>query len=102
TLVWLRNDLRIRDNPALAAAMTRGEVIVVHVDETDNALRRRGPASRWWLNGSLGALSADLAAIGIRLETIRGSILDSVRAYRPAAVFWNRRYAPAERKIDEA
>jgi deoxyribodipyrimidine photo-lyase len=102
TLVWLRNDLRIRDNPALAAGLTRGEVVVVYVDETDDALRRRGAASRWWLNGSLRALSADLAAIGIRLETIRGSILDAVREFKPAAVFWNRRYAPAERKIDEA
>lgn len=101
-LVWLRNDLRIHDNPALAAGMRRGQVIVVHVDETERSLRKRGAASRWWLNGSLRTLSADLAALGIRLRTIRGSILDAVREHRPAAVMWNRRYAPAERKVDEA
>ncbi|HZY67438.1 MAG TPA: deoxyribodipyrimidine photo-lyase, partial [Devosia sp.] len=45
TLVWLRNDLRIADNPALNAALERGPVIAVYVEETDARLRRRGAAS---------------------------------------------------------
>jgi deoxyribodipyrimidine photo-lyase len=102
TLVWLRNDLRIADNPALTAGVARGEVIAVHVEETDPTLRPRGAASRWWLNASLGALAADLAKLGIRLETIKGSILDAVREHRPEALFWNRRYGPAEREADAA
>ena len=45
-LVWLRNDLRTADNPALTAAMARGErVVAVHVEETDKRLRARGAAS---------------------------------------------------------
>jgi deoxyribodipyrimidine photo-lyase len=101
TLVWLRNDLRIADNPALAAALKRGgRVVTVYVHETDKSLRPRGAASRWWLNGSLNALAVDLAGIGIPLETIEGSILDAVREHKPGAVYWNRRYAPAEREVD--
>lgn len=103
SLVWLRNDLRISDNPALAAALRRGgEVVAVHVEETDTSLRQRGAASRWWLNASLKALAEDLARIGVRLETIRGSILDAVEGHRPGAVYWNRRYGPTEREADAA
>jgi deoxyribodipyrimidine photo-lyase len=103
TLVWLRNDLRIADNPALGAAMTRsGRVVAVYVEETDKSLRPRGAASRWWLNGSLKSLAADLSEIGIRLETIRGSILDAVKEHKPGAVYWNRRYGPSEREVDGA
>lgn len=101
-LVWLRNDLRIGDNPALAAGMAHRKVIAVHVEETDPSLRTRGAASRWWLNGSLTSLAADLAAKGVRLETIRGSILDAVKDHKPDAVYWNRRYGPAERDADAA
>ncbi len=100
TLVWLRNDLRIADNPALAAGMARGRVIAIYVEETDASLRARGAASRWWLNGSLNALAEGLADIGIRLETVRGSILDAVKEHKAGAVFWNRRYGPAEREAD--
>jgi deoxyribodipyrimidine photo-lyase len=102
TLVWLRNDLRIGDNPALAAGLARGGVVAVHVEETDPSLRPRGAASRWWLNRSLHALAADLAQLGIPLETIRGSILDAVKRHKPDAVVWNRRYGPAERDADAA
>ncbi len=73
TLVWLRNDLRISDNPALKAALDRGErVVAVYVEERDRRLRPRGAASRWWLHHSLTTLAGDLAALGVRLETIDG------------------------------
>ena len=100
TLVWLRNDLRIGDNPALAAGMRRGRVVAVHVEEADRRVRQRGAASRWWLNGSLNALAGELAAIGVRLETISGSILDAATDHGAGAVLWNRRYAPGEREVD--
>ncbi|MEO6014492.1 MAG: deoxyribodipyrimidine photo-lyase [Devosia sp.] len=100
-LVWLRNDLRIADNPALRAAIDRGgPVLAVYVEETDTRLRRRGAASRWWLHHSLRDLAEGLARIGVRLETIEGSILDALREHKPTVVFWNRRYAPAEREVD--
>ena len=102
-LVWLRDDLRISDNPALAAALAGdAEVVALHVEETDPTLRRRGAASRWWLHHSLNALARELAALGVRLETIAGSVHDAVAAHAPMAVFWNRRYGPAARDVDAA
>ena len=105
-LVWLRNDLRLADNPALVAGLAHGKVVALHVEETDRVLRRRGSASRWWLHQSLQALAADLAAIGVRLLTAEGDseevVFETMRAYGADALFWNRRYGPAEREIDAA
>jgi len=78
--------------------------VALHIEETDPALRPRGAASRWWLHHSLNALSHDLAAIGIGLETETGpahaTLRSAVARHRATAVFWNRRYGPAERAID--
>lgn len=106
-LVWFRNDLRIADNPALSAAVESGrEVAALYIEETGPSLRALGGAARWWLNRSLRSLADDLADRGIHLTTVRGEaeallfrMLDDIGA---EAVFWNRRYAPAEREIDGA
>lgn len=105
-LVWLRNDLRIGDNPALHAAMQHGKVLAIHIEETDGTLRARGAASRWWLHHGLNRLAADLAELGVPLETTRGEaepeLFTAIAAHGADAVFWNRRYGPAERAVDAA
>ena len=106
-LVWLRSDLRLADNPALTAAVASGlPVQALYVEETDATLRPLGGASRWWLHHSLAALATALAGLGIPLELRRGpagaTLADAVRRHDAAAVFWNRRYAPAQRDIDAA
>ncbi|MDE2596031.1 MAG: deoxyribodipyrimidine photo-lyase [Sphingomonadales bacterium] len=73
-IVWLRRDLRLADQPALAAAVASGAPVVpVYVldDETPRH-RRMGEASRWWLHHSLARLDADLRARGSRLILRRG------------------------------
>jgi len=103
-LVWLRNDLRIADNPALHAALKHGKTRAIHIEETDRQLRRRGAASRWWLHHSLNRLAGDLAQLGVTLETVEGEaeveLFKAVAAHDVDAVYWNRRYGPAEREID--
>ena len=56
-IVWLRQDLRLADHPALIAAATQGPVIFLYVldDETPGEWKI-GAASRWWLHRSLEAL----------------------------------------------
>jgi deoxyribodipyrimidine photo-lyase len=102
-LVWMRNDLRITDNPALHAACARGgDVRALYIHETD--LRRRGAASRWWLHESLKAVARRLAELGIRLEVRAGESGMIVPALAleigARSVVWNRRYAPAARELD--
>jgi deoxyribodipyrimidine photo-lyase len=99
-LLWFRQDLRLSDNPALAAAIARGAPIVpVYIldDEVAGPLGT-GAASRWWLGESLRALEIDLKARGLPLILRSGRADDVVPGLIAEtgadAVFWNRCYEP--------
>ena len=104
-VVWFRRDLRVADNPALAAAVASGRPIVPLyilddtpiLDET-SGLRAPGGASLWWLGRSLAQLAASLETLGSALVLRRGpaaSVLVSlVRETGAAKVVWNRLYDP--------
>lgn len=105
-LVLFRNDRRIADNGALAAAADTGApVIPVFVlDEVSEGVRPYGGASRWWLNHSLAALAGKLDAIGLPLIMRRGAtekiVLELIAETGARTVFWNRRYHPAGVAVD--
>ena len=113
TLLWFRQDLRIADNPALAAAVELGSRVVpvfIFAPE-EEAAWAPGGASRWWLHHSLAMLDADLRRLGSRLILRRAS--DSLEELTLLArecgaghVLWNRRYEPAavarDRRIKSA
>lgn len=84
SLVWLRNDLRLSDNPALLAACADGgRVVALYIHETDEAVRAPGGAGRWWLNQSLESLGQALGNKGILLIVRAGTaaeVLDKVIA----------------------
>src|SRR5579863_2671454 len=100
-LVWFRQDLRLSDNPALAAAMERlGPIIPVYIWAPDEEGDwPPGAASRWWLAQSLTALKGALEKRGSRLIVSRGPSADALlrlaKDCGATAVFWNRRYEPA-------
>jgi deoxyribodipyrimidine photo-lyase len=101
SILWFRQDLRLRDNPALAAAVARGgPVVPVYVwAPEEEGEWPPGAASRWWLHHSLASLDGSLRSRGSRLILRRGKsreILDRLaRECSAAAIFWNRRYEPA-------
>jgi len=106
-LVWFRNDLRLRDNPALTAAIKTGSpVVALYVHESDKGVRPIGAAARWWLHHSLNDLAQGLAKLGIPLRVSVGAaqaeVTGAVQDAYSASVFWNRRYAPGERSVDTA
>lgn len=100
-LVWLRRDLRLGDNPALAAALERCEqVIPVYIHAPDEeAPWSPGAASRWWLHHSLVGLGQQLQSRGSRLVIRRGESLAVLRRLveetGAAQIHWNRCYEPA-------
>ncbi len=108
TLLWFRQDLRLADNAALAAALARGgPVVPVFVlDEGGEGRWPLGGASRWWLHHSLAALAAGLEKRGARLVLARGDAGAELRRLAAAtgagAVYWNRRYEPDARARDAA
>ena len=79
-LLWLRRELRLHDNAALAAALATGRpVLPVYVlDETTPGAWAPGGATRWWLHHALAALAADLAARGAPLVLRRGRFADEI------------------------
>lgn len=100
SLLWFRQDLRLADNPALAAAVARGApVLAVYVldDETPGAWAPGG-AGRWWLYHSLAALAAEMDSLGRPLVLRRGPaervIPELAAEVGAGAVFWNRCYEP--------
>jgi deoxyribodipyrimidine photo-lyase len=100
-IVWFRRDLRLADNPALAAACERSERVValyVHAPREDGEWAP-GAASRWWLHRSLASLDASLRARGVSLCIRAGGSLDALLAVARESgadsVYWNRLYEPA-------
>ena len=92
TLVWLRDDLRLDDNPALAKAASLGQplTVVYVLDEASPGVRPLGGATKWWLHHSLAELAAGLEAAGSRLLLRRGP----AAGHHPGP----RRWKPAPRR----
>jgi deoxyribodipyrimidine photo-lyase len=107
TLLWFRQDLRLDDNPALEAALSRGgSVIGVYVwDEKGEGDWGPGAASRWWLHQSLLALGTRLRERGSGLVILRGSACEELQKLADEtgadALYWNRCYEPASLARDE-
>src|ERR1043165_1617453 len=101
TIVWFRQDLRLRDNLALSAAVARGAPIIpVYIwAPEDEGEWPPGAASRWWLHQSLAALDASLRNLSSRLILAYGPAHEVLRKLAKgasvSAVYWNDRYEPA-------
>ncbi len=95
-ILWLRQDLRLADNPALHAAAKHPILAVYIWDELDPW--SPGGASRWWLYKSLSALKQSLRGQGVQLVFKRGNPLhilkDLVQETEACGVYWNRCYEP--------
>lgn len=106
SIVWFRQDLRIKDHPALTAAIQKGNpVIPIYVwspEEKNEWLM--GGASRWWLHHSLLALQEDLRTLGLPLLLFKGNshaiLCQLIEQTSAEAVFWNRRYQPSHIQQD--
>ncbi|WP_448951902.1 cryptochrome/photolyase family protein [Labrys neptuniae] len=106
-IVWFRDDLRLRDNPALAKACQGGRPVICLYIHEPREVGRRNPqgAALWWLHGSLATLDAALRERGGQLHVLAGEaeqVLDALLEQTGAgALYWNRRYDAAGREIDK-
>ena len=103
---WFRRDLRLTDNPALAAAARDGEQVVpVYIQSAWKGSHRwTGPHRQEFLCGSLAALDANLRAIGSRLIVRRGDAVEELeklaRETGAVAVYFNRDPDPFGRETE--
>ena len=106
TLLWLRNDLRIADNAALAAAIAAGSPVVpVFIwDPQSFGNWQPGAASKWWLHHALHSLQQVFRELGGGLILRKGSSLqvlqELARETGATRIFWNRRYESPLRELD--
>lgn len=93
TIIWVREDLRVFDNPALHYAAQKGAVLPVFIYPEG-----LGAARYWWLHHSLEKLSAKFKSQGVDLillsgkpEKILRQLCEQINADE---VVWNRVYSP--------
>jgi len=98
SIVWFRRDLRVEDNPALAAGVRAGAVVAVFIwAPEEEGQYYPGRVSRWWLKQSLVHLDSSLRNLGTRLITKRStdtvsSLLDLVKSTGATQLFFNHLY----------
>ncbi|GAA0175536.1 DNA photolyase [Lithospermum erythrorhizon] len=100
SIVWLRRDLRVEDNPALAAGVRAGAVIAVFIwAPEEEGHYYPGRVSRWWLKQSLAHLDSSLRNLGTCLITKRStdsvsSLLEVVKSTGATQLLFNHLYDP--------
>ncbi|KAG1342362.1 Cryptochrome-1 [Cocos nucifera] len=100
SIVWFRRDLRVEDNPALAAGVRLGEVVAVFIwSPEEEGPYYPGRVSRWWLSQSLLHLHSSLRNLGTSLITKRSfdtasTLLEIVHSTGATNLFFNHLYDP--------
>ena len=75
-IVWIREDLRIEENEALAYATQNHEFVsALYIYNSKNFDKKR-EAQKWWLSKSLESFSIDLEKFNISLEIQLGDELE--------------------------
>ncbi len=105
-IVWMRQDLRLTDNPALYHATQGSDAVIpayIHAPE-EAAPWAPGAASNWWRHHSLKALDHALKKRNSQLLIRFGPSLDALQKLitesGASEIFWNRLYEPQLLKRD--
>lgn len=99
TMVWVLNDFRLKDNPALSAAASAGQVVLIHLFPLVNSpVRKPGTASQWWKRETIQRFQQRLYKMGGGLILRSGSpetmIPTLCREMKVDRVVWNRSIEP--------
>ena len=98
---WFRQDLRLKDNPSLCAAIEAGEVLLIYIWDTKNNEFPLGAASRWWLHHALIELNKNLQGhLNIYLGDPVEILCNLLEEKNIQGVFWNRCYEPWQIRRD--
>lgn len=98
SIVWFRRDLRLEDNPALAAGVRAGAVVPVFIwAPEEEGQYYPGRVSRWWLKNSLRELDSALRSLGTPLITKRAtdsvsSLIKIIQSTGATQLFFNHLY----------
>ena len=96
-IVWIREDLRIENNPALSYASQNHEIVSALYIYNDKYFDKKREAQKWWLSKSLNSFKKDLLKFNITLEILSGDeieILSKIKKKDDISVYWNKVYEP--------
>lgn len=103
-IYWLRNDLRLADNPALTAAATETDCLIPIYIFDESTPRPLGSAQRWWLHHSLKQLQQQFldreSSLLLRKGVANQILLQLVKQHKIDTVYWNNCYEPQWIKHD--
>ena len=106
SIALFRRDLRVSDNPALAASLQAGPTLALYVLDDSADGRPLGGAARWWLHHALSRLHTQLQELAVPLLLRRGDqnreVLELAEETGAGGVYWNRRYTPWGVAADKA
>ena len=96
TIVWLRRDLRLRDNPALQSAADSGAPqILLYIHGAEGEQWALGGASAWWLHFSLKSFAESIdGKLWIRTAEPLSVLQEIISQTGADTVVWNRQYEP--------
>ena len=98
-VVWLRDDLRINDNPALSNASNNHEVVSALYIFNENEFSNKREAQKWWVYKSLENLKSELKKYNINLEILNGDefkILTNIKTKDDISIYSNKVYEPTQ------
>ena len=96
-IVWIREDLRIENNPALYYASQNHEVVSELYIYNDKYFDKKREAQKWWLSKSLESFEQDLSIFNISLEVLSGDeidILSKIKDKDDITIYWSKVYEP--------
>lgn len=110
SMVWFRQDLRVRDNPALFYAAEKGDVIGIFIEATEQRKQHYDSAAKIGLTyDSLIELRKDLNSLNIPLHIVKATNYDDqidklkewTAKFSAASVYFNNEYPLNEQNRDD-
>ncbi len=96
-IVWIREDLRIENNPALSYASQNHESVCATYIYNKKNFDKKREAQKWWLSKSLEYFKDSLKKFNISLEIIIGDeveIFSKIKKDDDVTIYWSKIYEP--------
>ena len=96
-IVWIREDLRIDNNPALSYASQNHEIVSAIYIYNDKYFDQKRESQKWWLSKSLESFKTDLTKFNISLEILFGDeikIFSQIKEKDNTTIYWSKVYEP--------
>jgi deoxyribodipyrimidine photo-lyase len=96
-IVWIREDIRIDNNPALSYASQNHEIVSAVYIYNNKYFDKKREAQKWWLSKSLETFKNDLTKFNISLEILSGDeieVFSKIKESDETTVYWSKVYEP--------